>query len=189
MRCKKEEFVKDAIFHIYNHSVDEIDLFNERDDYLYFLQKLKDNYSSDELAIYSYCLMPNHFHFCIKQKNDRPIYDVFNRFIISYTLHFNAKLKRKGKVFANKLQHKKINDDKYLIDICPYIHRNPVKAGLVDLPEDWEFSNYREWIGSRNGELFDNEILIKYFGNSDNYKKYVEKFDENKIKEYLYSKT
>jgi putative transposase len=137
MRCKKEEFVKDAIFHIYNHSVDEINLFNERDDYLYFFQKLKDNYSSEELAIYGYCLMPNHFHFCIKQKSDRPIYDVFNRFIISYTLHFNAKLKRKGKVFANKLQHKK----------------------------------------------------IKYFGDSDNYKKYVEKFDENEIEEYLYSKT
>ena len=189
MRCKKEEFVKDAIFHIYNHSVDEIDLFNERDDYLYFLQKLKDNYSSDELAVFGYCLMPNHFHFCIKQKSDRPIYNVFNRFIISYTLHFNAKLKRKGKVFANKLQHKKINDDKYLIDICPYIHRNPVKAGIVDFPEDWEFSNYREWIGSRNSELFDNEILINYFGDSDNYKKYVEKFDEKEIEEYLFSKT
>ena len=186
MRCKKEEFVKGAIFHIYNHSVDEIDLFNERDDYLYFLQKLKDNYSSDELAIYGYCLMPNHFHFCIKQKSDRPIYDVFNRFIISYTLHFNAKYKRKGKVFANKLQHKKINDYKYLIDICPYIHRNPVKAGLVDLPEDWEFSNYQEWIGSRNSELFDNEILITYFEDSDNYKKYMEKFDEKEIEEYLF---
>ena len=184
MRCKKEEFVKGAIFHIYNHSVNEIDLFNERDDYLYFLQKLKNNYSSGEMAIYGYCLMPNHFHFCIKQKGDRPIYDVFNRFNISYTLHFNSKLKRKGKVFANKLQHKKINDDKYLIDICPYIHRNPVKAGLVDFPEDWEFSNYREWIGSRNSELFNNEILINYFDNSSNYKKYVEKFADIDFEEF-----
>jgi len=189
MRCKKEDFVKDTIFHIYNHSVDEIDLFNERDDYLYFLKKLKDNYSSNELAVYAYCLMPNHFHFCIKQKSDRPIYDVFNRFIISYTLHFNAKFKRRGKVFANKLQHKKIDNDNYLMDICPYIHRNPVEAGLVDLPEDWEFSNYQEWIGSRNGVLFDDEILVDYFGSSNNYKIYVEKFDEIDIEDYLYGKT
>ncbi|RLC54317.1 MAG: hypothetical protein DRH79_00960 [Candidatus Cloacimonadota bacterium] len=189
MRCKKEEFVRDAVFHIYNHSVAEIDLFYDRHDYFYFLQKLTDNFSSDEIAVYAYCLMPNHFHFCIKQKSDRPIYDIFNRFLISYTLHFNAKYKRKGKVFANKLQHKKINNDKYLLDICPYIHRNPVKAGLVNLPCEWEFSNYHEWLGSRNSKLFDNEVLVNYFEDPMNYKKYVENFDEIEIKEYLYSKT
>jgi len=158
MRCKKEEFVRDAVFHIYNHSVAEIDLFYDRHDYFYFLQKLTDNFSSDEIAVYAYCLMPNHFHFCIKQKSDRPIYDIFNRFLISYTLHFNAKYKRKGKVFANKLQHKKINND-------------------------------HEWLGSRNSKLFDNEVLVNYFEDPMNYKKYVENFDEIEIKEYLYSKT
>ena len=103
MRCKKEEFVKGAIFHIYNHSVNEIDLFYERSDYIYFLDKLKKNFSPNELGIYAYCLMPNHFHFCIKQKNNRPIYEVFNRFIVSYALHFNHKYKRMRKLFANKL--------------------------------------------------------------------------------------
>ncbi len=189
MRCKKEEFVEDAIFHLYNHSIDEINLFYNRDDYLYFLQKLKDNYNPNELAVYSYCLMPNHFHFCIKQKSNRPIYEIFNRFIISYTLHFNFKLKRKGKVFANKLQHKKIHDEKYLVDISPYIHRNPIKAGLVTNPEDWEFSNYQEWVGSRKSELFDNEILLNYFGSIENYKNYVEEFDGEETEEYLFTKT
>ena len=187
MRCNKEEFVEGAIFHIYNHSVDEIDLFNERDDYIYFLNKFKANYSQDEIALYAYCLMPNHFHFCIQQKNERPVYEVFNRFIISYALHFSAKYNRKGKMFANKLQHKKINDEGYLIDICPYIHLNPKRANLVEKLEDWEFSNYPEWIGSRNGILFDNQLLINQFGDSRTYQKYIENFDNHEIVNYLFN--
>lgn len=189
MRCNKEEFVEGAIFHIYNHSVNEIDLFNERNDYVYFLDKLKKNYSPDELGIYAYCLMPNHFHFCIRQKSGRPIFEIFNQFIVSYALHFNAKYNRNGKLFANKLQHKKINNQRYLVDICPYIHLNPKRAGLVDKLEDWEFSNYLEWIGKRRGKLFDDELLDEIFENSNEYIKYVKKFDAEKIEEYLYNKT
>lgn len=187
MRCKKEEFVKGAIFHIYNHSVNEIDLFYERSDYIYFLDKLKKNFSPNELGIYAYCLMPNHFHFCIKQKSNRPIYEVFNRFIVSYALHFNHKYKRMGKLFANKLQHKRINDERYLAEICPYIHLNPKRAGLVKKLNKWEFSNYPEWIGKREGVLFDNELLNEIFGNSSNYIDYLKRFDNHKIKEYLYT--
>ncbi len=148
MRCKKEEFVKGAIFHIYNHSVNEIDLFYERSDY---------------------------------------IYEVFNRFIVSYALHFNHKYKRMGKLFANKLQHKKINDERYLAEICPYIHLNPKRAGLVKKLNKWGFSNYPEWIGKREGVLFDNELLNEIFGNSSNYIDYLKRFDNHKIKEYLYT--
>ncbi|MFQ6678350.1 MAG: transposase [Fidelibacterota bacterium] len=187
MRCNKEEFVEGVLFHIYNHSVDEIDLFYDQDDYHYFLKKLKKNYFPDELSIFAYCLMPNHFHFCIKQNSSRPIYDVFNRFILSYALHFNSKYKRRGKLFANKLQHKKINSEEYLVDICPYIHRNPIRAGLVGKAEDWEFSNYHEWIGIRNGILFDDELLLHYFRKAETYKKYIENFDDKEIANYLFS--
>lgn len=189
MRCIKEEFVEGAIFHIYNHSVNEIDLFYERNDYIYFLDKLKKNFSTDELGIYAYCLMPNHFHFCIRQKSNRPIYEIFNRFIVSYALHFNAKYKRKGTLFANKLQHKKVNNQRYLVDIYPYIHLNPKRAGLVENLEEWEFSNYQEWIGIRKGRLFDKELMNEIFENPKDYINYLEKFDESEIEEYLYRKT
>ncbi len=46
---------------------------------------------------------------------------------------------------------------------------------VVDL-ENWEFSNYIGWIGTRNGVLFGNEILTEYFGNSDEYEKYIENY-------------
>ena len=189
MRCKKEEFIEGSIFHIYNHSVNEIDLFYERDDYLYFLSKLKKNFDSSELGILSYCLMPNHFHFCVKQKSNKPIYKVFNNFLTSYAMHFNHKYKRKGKVFGNKLQHKKINKQHYLIDVCCYIHLNPLKAGFVKDLRDWEFSNYLEWIEEREDILFDAEVLEENFETSNNYLKYIEtkEIDLEKIEAYLFN--
>ena len=190
MRCKKEEFEKGAVFHIYNHSVREIDLFREKDDYLYFLSKVKDNYDSEKYGIYSYCLMPNHFHFCIRQKSEVPVYSFFNTFITSYAIHYNSKYKRKGKIFAGKLQHKKIEEENYFVGISAYIHLNPVKAGLVDNLSNWEFSNYLEWIGERKGILFDDEILKEYFESAEKYKKWIKEneIEIKKINEYLYSK-
>ena len=44
-----------------------------------------------------------------------------------------------------------------------YIHQNPVKAGLVKLPEDWEFSSYRDICGLRNGKII-NKKRIDEFG-------------------------
>ena len=100
-------------------------------------------------------------------------------------MYFNVKYKRRGTLFANKLQHKKINHQRYLVDICPYIHLNPKRAGLVEKLEDWEFSNYQEWIGTRNGILFDEKFVNEIFTNSEEYVKYLEKFNEKEIEEYL----
>jgi len=84
---------------------------------------------------------------------------------------------------------KKINSEKYLVDICPYIHLNPTRAGFADKLENWDFSNYQEWIGLRYGLLYNDEILNQYFRDGDTYKKYVENFNDREITKYLFSKT
>jgi putative transposase len=57
-----------------------------------------------------------------------------------------------------------------LLNLCIYIHANPVKDGLATLPEDWEFSNYREWMNLREGTLLNREFIEEHFGTSEEYK-------------------
>ena len=57
------------------------------------------------------------------------------------------------------LQSNRVDNAKYFLNLCRYIHMNPVKANLVIKPEEWEYSNYPEWIGIRNGTLFDPEVF------------------------------
>jgi len=189
MRCRKEDFIKGEYFHIYNRSISPFKLFIERDDYLWFLKKFNEKLELYPASIFAYCLMPNHFHFFLRQDSDKPIFRLFNETFSPYVRHYNFKYKRRGSLFEGALQHINIKEDRYLIYLCQYIHYNPQKAKLVTSLVDWEFSNYLEWVGKRNGKLFNNEILKDYFRNSYNYNDMIlehEKYDSNqKFKELL----
>ena len=150
MRCSKELFIKDSFFHIYNRSVEPLILFRERDDYIWFLKRFKKKATEYPATVFAYCLMPNHFHFLMRQDSNKAIYKIFNDALSSYVRHYNFKYKRKGTLFEGNLQHISIKENNYFIYLCQYIHFNPKKAGLVKTLEDWEFSNYLEWIGNRN---------------------------------------
>jgi len=178
MRCKKEEFIEGAVFHIYNHSTAESNLFNDKNDYLYFLKKFQKNIIENLCEVYSYCLMPNHFHFCLKQNSDIPLYKIFNKSSTSYAMYFNRKYNRKGRLFAGKLQHKQLHSDNYLISLCRYIHNNPVKAGLVKKIVDWKYSNYLEYINKRNGKLYSQELIKMYPDIFEDYENSLNKYEK-----------
>jgi putative transposase len=181
MRCKKEEFVEGAVFHIYNKTQKGKNLFYDRDDYIYLLRKFNDNYKRISCEVYAYCLMPNHFHFCLKQTSTIELFKPLNKIFISYALHYNNKYKIKGRLFQSKLQHRKVEKENYLISLCQYIHFNPVKANLVDKIEDWEFSNYLEYTNRRDGKLFSHELIkifpydfVDYEKRIKDYEKYID---------------
>ena len=188
MRCKKEEFIENEFFHFYNHAVDNLDLFKEHDDYIYFLKKFKNNRNKYPLSVIAYCLMPNHFHFLLRQDSKIPIYNIFRDCFTSYALHYNSKYNRKGTLFMGPLQHIRVKTEKYLLCLCKYIHFNPKKAKLVKDLTDWKYSNYLEWIEKRNGDLFYNEIkqlfyydIIDYEENILEYEQYINEREFNEL--------
>ncbi len=178
MRCKESEFVEGAVFHFYNRSVDECKLFREHKDYLYFLSKFKKAQPKEVCEIFAYCLMPNHFHFCLRQNTLYPINKIFNKFITSYAMYYNCKYNRKGCLFAGKLQHKQLKSDKYLIALCKYIHYNPMKSKLVNSSSEWEYSNLLEYTGSRNGTLYSKDLTKMYPEVFENYEQTLSEYSK-----------
>jgi len=189
MRCKKEYFIKNRSFHFYNHAVNGENMFYKRNDYILLLKKLKSILELYPASIFAYCLMPNHFHFLIRQDGDIPAYRIFNNLFSYYVQVFNKLHNRKGRLFRGPLQHKLINNEEYLIYLCQYIHCNPIKAHLVNALKEWEFSNYLEWIGNRNGTLFCDALLKEYFENREHYvnsiHEYERYFKNKEFKEML----
>lgn len=96
-----------------------------------------------------------------------------SRVFITYVQAFNHRHKRHGTLFAGRFKHRWIDKEDYLVHLCRYIHLNPVKAHLVRKPEDWEFSNYLEWIGQRKGILVDMDIVRQYFTTPAEYINFV----------------
>ena len=181
MRVPKENFIKGAILHIYNHAIDNQLLCRDDQDYSQILRRMLKNLNTIPASIFSYCLMPNHYHFLIRQDGEKPLFQLFNNIFSGYVQYYNKKYTRKGRLFQSPLQHISVNYDQYLIKLSIYIHYNPVKAGLVAKPEDWIYSNYREWIGRRKSLLFSNELKQTFDISSEDYIQMMKDYESNKF--------
>jgi len=192
-------FIQDCTYHIFNRS-NEI-VFRNRQNYLYFLRKIRDHVKP-YAHILSYCLMPNHFHIILTVKPEGVILfedkqlkqlQVLSRAIgtvlSSYTQAINKEYGRKGSLFAHKTKAKILNDseDDYAFNCFMYVHQNPKLAELVNKIEDWEFSSFLDYIGSRNGILIDKQMGLDIFQLDQNQiyeltnKLLQDKFDEDFI--------
>lgn len=75
------------------------------------------------------------------------------RFGQSYARAINRRYERVGPLFQDRFQAIHVDRDEYLLHLSRYIHLNPLEANLVRRPEEWEFSSYREYLGTRRGTL------------------------------------
>lgn len=185
-------------FHIFNKSIANYGIFSVHNNILRFLKTLhyynssnykihfsdflKKNihYSPDlfledhdaNVRYIAYCIMPDHYHLLIRINNNltpfsKYISDVEN----SYTRYFNIKYKRKGPLWQSRYKYKKINTDEQLLHVSRYIHLNPVTNRLIEKPEDWLYSSYRQYI-SNHGLL--NKIKEVSIQSPEKYRTFVE---------------
>lgn len=73
--------------------------------------------------------MDNHYHFII-QRYDKELYKLMHQINNKYSKYFNAKYKRVGHIFQGRYKANLIQDERYLISVIRYVHRNPVRAGM-----------------------------------------------------------
>jgi putative transposase len=139
-------------YHVYNRGNNRQAIFLERENYIYFLRLVKQHLISNAVDIVAYCLMPNHYHFLVYLR-DETLSDAMKSLSLSYTKAINKRFNRSGVLFQGRFQSILISQTDYLINLSRYIHLNPVKAGLVQQPEEWEFSSYLEYAGLRRGTL------------------------------------
>src|SRR5258708_7069643 len=148
-------------YHIYNRGANRQEIFFEPDSYTHFMRKLRelvthpaDGRASRDAAasVLAYCLMPNHYHLVVSVHSPN-FSEAMRSFGQAYTQAINRRFDRSGTLFEGRFQAIHIDREANLMHLSRYIHLNPVKARLVELPEAWEYSSYREYVGLRNGTL------------------------------------
>lgn len=70
MPRRKIPFSAGNVYHIYNRGNNRASIFFERENYLYFLEKLRLYFAPESVRIHAYCLMPNHFHLLVELLNE-----------------------------------------------------------------------------------------------------------------------
>lgn len=137
-RARKDELTWQlgGYYHLYNRGAHRLSIFREPENYLFLLRRLKNFLPGLELSIIAYCLMPNHYHFLIRQDGSPPAGLLIQRLFNSYTKAYNKRYGHSGTLFERRYLAKPVTETPHLLHLCRYIHANPVKDGFVAHPAD-----------------------------------------------------
>lgn len=125
------------------------------------------------VTIICFCLMPNHFHFILRQEKDHGIKQFIQRLSNSFAHYFTLKNKRRGHVFEGNFKAVRIESEEQLFHLSRYIHLNPVTAYLVENPEDYPHSSYKIYLGKESSEIIDPSLVLGHFSSPEKYKEFV----------------
>lgn len=143
-------------------------------------QFLSKNPLTDEnklVEIIAYCIMPTRIHLILEQLLNGGISLFIKNILISYTKFFNLRHQRKGPLWEGRFKNVLVDNDSQLLHLTRYIHLNPVSAGLVEQPEDWSASSYKEYLG----EIEPDRYITKFNHILDIHQTSYKKFVNNRI--------
>lgn len=173
---RNRKWSEGAILHVMNRGNEKREIFKEGCDYEYFRSLLKDASASSGYKVLALTAMPNHFHILVKT-SDVPIGDWMKPIQANYAKYFNNQYERCGHLFGGRYRSRLIDSQSYLLEASRYIHLNPVRAGIVQKPEDYRYSSYRTYLGLSSDPLIHSEEILKYMEGPapvELYKEYVE---------------
>lgn len=127
------------------------------------------------IEILAYCLMPNHFHFLIRQNSDKGITQFLANISNSYSKYFNTKYTRVGPLLQGTFKAVLIETDEQLLHISRYIHLNPVASLLVpnEKLDDYPWSSFPEYLGKTSFSLTTKELILSHFPSLGKYREFV----------------
>lgn len=178
-----QELIPGNFYHIFNRGISKEKIFFQQRNYFYFLRKYEE-YLSDFVETYAYCLLPNHFHFLVKVKdfflsNEKipslekmesfcRAVEQFRRFFISYSMSINKQERRRGSLFIKNFKRKLILNDNDIRKTIFYIHYNPIYHNICREISDYKWSSYSSLLSNKSTKLTRNSIF-ELFSNSSNF--------------------
>ena len=131
------------VFHVLNRSVARLKLFEKKGDYLAFEEVLSEAHERFSLPIFSYCVMPNHWHFVVRPEDDHQVTDFFRWLTHTHTMRWHAhhKTSGTGHLYQGRFKSFPIESSHHLLSVLRYVERNPVRAKLCQKAEHWRFGS------------------------------------------------
>jgi REP element-mobilizing transposase RayT len=123
-----------------------MDIFLDEADYRQFVYVLGDVVEDCDIECWNYCLMSNHYHATMKPTRPN-LSEAIRRINSVYGQWWNKRHSRVGHVFQGRFKAQIVEPNEYLLTLSRYVVMNPVRAGLVEHPRQWQWSSYRATVG------------------------------------------
>ena len=151
-------------YHVYARGNNKSQLFKEQEDYYTYLRLLLLTKIKYNILIYHYCLMPNHIHLVLRLQGEKNLSKMMWQLQFQYAKYFVKKYAFSGHVWEKRFQNKSVETDGYLLGVGSYVELNPIRAVLVQKPEDWVYSSYRYYAFGEADLIVDTNLLYPRLG-------------------------
>ncbi|MFC1807000.1 transposase [Candidatus Omnitrophota bacterium] len=165
-----------GIVHINMRGNNKRCLFFRKSEYKYFKKLLLRYKKKYRFCIYHYALMKNHVHLCVKLNEETNMSKAMQGIQLSYFHYHNRVRRYVGHLWQGRFKSPIIDSQQYLLSVGLYIENNPVAAGVVEDPAEYQWSSYRYYALGEEDVIVDTNPLFHELGNSplDRQKEYIE---------------
>ena len=165
-------------FHVWANGVRGLPLFRDVEDRDVAMQLLREEVELSEWTCLEYVLMTTHFHVLLRLRK-ATLSSGFHRFNTRYAQYLNKKLRSRGHVFDGRFESKLVEGRFALLETGRYIARNPVRANICEVPEQYPWCGYGATIGlfPRDDVVDVRAALAPLGGSQRAYRTYVEESD------------
>ena len=158
-------FVPGLAHHIVQRGHNRNAVFVEDADYRFYLDNLIEWKTHYDVGVYAYCLMTNHVHLILVPRNQGdPISRLMRRLSARQGRRVNRLEERIGTLWSGRFKSSVIDTDNYLLACLRYVELNPVRAGMVNQPEDYRWSSYTQRVGMCNNTWIDKDPVTELLG-------------------------
>jgi REP element-mobilizing transposase RayT len=123
---------------------------------------IRDVISRFATRVHAYCWMNNHVHL-LMQVDEMPLGRLMLRIASRYARTVQARLETTGHLFERRYHAALVAADDYLLELLRYIHLNPVRAGMVDSPAEYEWSSHLDYLGRRTRSWLTTDVALQMF--------------------------
>lgn len=148
-----------ALYHVIARGNQQQDTFLDEADYRRHLDLLVSYRKRYAFTLYAYVLMSNHVHLLIEQ-GETPLSKVMQGLGQSYTGYYNRKYTKSGHLFQGRYKAILCDQDAYLLELVRYIHLNPMRAGMVKLPDEYPWSSHHAYLRGASGDLVEVDLPL-----------------------------
>src|SRR5450756_354991 len=119
--------VADALYHVIGRGVERRPIFRTEPDRIDFLRRLQRLAGEEDVSVFAYVLMDNHFHLVLR-RGRTTLAQFMRRLLTGYSVSFNRRHRRSGHLFQDRYHAVLCGGDAYLLVLVRYVHLNPVRA-------------------------------------------------------------
>ena len=167
-------FEPGGVYHVTAHGIDDGPIFRDDIDRQDFVLRMNRVVRTFTWRVHAACLMTTHYHLLV-QIADADLSQAMGTLNGGYSRSFNARHGRRGPVFERRYHAESVARDSHLLGAIRYVALNPVEAGIVEAPQEWQWSTYGQVIGvTRPWPCFQPRTVLALFSSVAMLRQFVE---------------